>query len=89
MVMGASIRNILLLLSKEFSALIAISFFLAAPMAWYGIYWYFQQYAYKTRISPLVFFGAGLLVFALACLTMFYQSVKAASNNPVNALRNE
>jgi putative ABC transport system permease protein len=88
-VMGASIKNILLLLSKDFSRLILISFILAIPLAWYGIHWYFQQYAYKTSIGPLVYLGAGLLAFLLAGLTMFYQSVKAASANPVNSLRSE
>jgi putative ABC transport system permease protein len=88
-VMGASIHNIVLLLSKEFSRLILLSFILAAPIAWYGIYWYFQHYAYRTSISPFVFFGAGTLVFLLATLTMFYQSIKAANANPIKSLRSE
>ena len=88
-VMGASVENIILLLSKEFSRLIVIAFILAAPLAWYGIYWYFQQYAYKTNIGPLVYLGTGILAFILACLTMFYQSIKAANTNPINTLRSE
>jgi putative ABC transport system permease protein len=88
-VMGASMQNIILLLSKEFSRLIIISFILATPLAWYGIYWYFQKYAYKTSISPLVYFGAGMLAFLLACLTMWYQSIRAANTNPVKTLRSE
>ena len=88
-VMGASIRNIILLLSKDFSRLIMVSFILATPLAWYGIYWYFQHYAYRTNISPVVFIGAGIMVFLLASLTMFYQSIKAANANPVKTLRSE
>ncbi|MBR9999177.1 MAG: ABC transporter permease [Cyclobacteriaceae bacterium] len=88
-VLGASVQTIILLLSKEFSRLIIIAFLLAVPLAWYGIYWHFQQYAYKTSISPMVYLGAGILAFLLACLTMFYQSIKAANTNPVNTLRSE
>lgn len=88
-VMGASIQNIILLLSKEFSRLVVISFVLASPMAWYGIYWYFQHYAYKTNISPLIYLGAGMVAFLLAVLTMIYQSVRAANSNPVKTLRSE
>jgi putative ABC transport system permease protein len=88
-VMGASIPNIILLLSKEFSRLIIISFILATPIAWYGIFRYLQQYSYRINISPLIFFGAGIIVFVLACLTMIYQSFKAANANPVKSLRSE
>ena len=88
-VMGASIQNIILLLSKEFSRLILISFVLATPVAWYGIYWYYGQFVYRTNIYPVMFVSAGILVFILASLTMFYQSVKAANTNPVNSLRSE
>ena len=88
-VMGASIQNIILLLSKEFSKLILISFLLAIPVAWYGIYWYYGQFVYRTNINPVMFVGVGILVFILASLTMFYQSVKAANTNPVNSLRSE
>ena len=87
--MGASIHNIILLLSKEFSRLILIAFVLATPLAWYGVYLYFEQYAYKTQIGILVYCGAGLFAFLLAFLTMGYQSIKAANTNPVNALRSE
>jgi putative ABC transport system permease protein len=88
-VMGASVRNIMLMLSKEFGILIAVSFILAAPLAWYGINWYLQQYAYKTHIGLQVYAGAGILAFLLAALTMCYQSIKAAYTNPVNSLRSE
>jgi putative ABC transport system permease protein len=88
-VMGASVRNIILLLSREFSMLITVGFILAAPLAWYWIYWYFQQYAYKTQIGLWVYLGAGMLAFLLATLTMCYQSIKAANTNPVNSLRSE
>jgi putative ABC transport system permease protein len=88
-VMGASIRNIIILLSVEFSRLIIVAFVLAIPLAWYGIHWYFQQYVYKTTISGLVYLGAGIAAFLLAILTMSFQSIKAAGTNPVKSLRSE
>ena len=88
-VLGASVQGIVMLLTKEFSRLVFISFILAAPMAWYGINWYFEKYAYKTTISPFIYLGAGFIAFLVACLTMWYQSIKAAYTDPVNTLRSE
>jgi len=87
--MGASASNIVLLLSKEFSRLLIIAFVFAAPFAWFGIQWYLQQYAYRTHISPLLFVGAGSMIFLLATLTILYQTLKAANANPVQSLRSE
>jgi putative ABC transport system permease protein len=88
-VMGASVSNIVLLLSKEFSKLIILGFVVAAPLASFGIHWYLERYAYKTEISPFIYVGAGLFAFFLAWVTMSFQSIKAARSNPVDALKNE
>lgn len=88
-VMGASLQNIILLLSTEFGKLILLGFVLAAPVAAYAIQWYLQDYAYKTQISWWIYIAAGLITFLLALLTMGYQSVQAAKTNPVEALKSE
>jgi putative ABC transport system permease protein len=88
-VMGASVNNIVLLLSKDFSKLIILGFVLAAPLASFGIRWYLERYEYKTQISPFIYVAAGLLAFFLAWVTMSFQSIKAARSNPVDALKNE
>jgi putative ABC transport system permease protein len=88
-VMGASLQNIILLLSTEFGKLILWGFVLAAPLAAYGIQWYLQDYAYKTQISWWIYIVAGLITFSLALITMGYQSVQAAKTNPVEALKSE
>jgi putative ABC transport system permease protein len=88
-VMGASVNNIVLLLSKDFSKLIILGFVIAAPLASFGIHWYLDRYAYKTVISPFIYVGAGLVAFFLAWVTMSFQSIKAARSNPVDALKNE
>ncbi len=88
-VMGASLQNIILLLSTEFGKLILWGFVLAAPLAAYGIQWYLQDYAYRTQISWWIYIVAGLITFLLALITMGYQSVQAAKTNPVEALKSE
>jgi putative ABC transport system permease protein len=88
-VMGASIHNIILLLSSEFGKLILIGFIIAAPLSAYGIQWYLQEYAYRTEISWWIYMTAGLITFLLAVATMSYQSFIAAKANPVESLKSE
>lgn len=88
-VLGASVSSILIMLSKDFGKLVLISFVLAAPIAWYGIDWWLKDYTYKTEIGIGVYLISGLSAFALAWLTMSFQSFKAASSDPVKSLRSE
>lgn len=88
-VLGASVGSIVVLLSKEFGKLILIAFVLAVPLAWYGINWWLKSYIYKVEIGILVYALAGFFAFAVAWITMSYQSIRAARNNPVNSLRSE
>ncbi len=88
-VLGASVSSIVVLLSKEFGKLIVIAFVLAAPLAWYAINWWLKSYTYKVEIGILVYVAAGFFAFAIAWLTMSYQSIRAARNNPVTSLRSE
>lgn len=88
-VLGASVSSIVVLLSKEFGKLILIAFVLAAPLAWYAINWWLKSYTYKVEIGILVYATAGLFAFGIAWLTMSYQSIRAARNNPVTSLRSE
>jgi putative ABC transport system permease protein len=88
-VMGASVSNIINLLSKEFLKLVIISFFIAAPVAWYFMNKWLLDFAYRTSISWWVFAGAGILAVLIALLTISFQAFKAAVANPVKALRTE
>jgi putative ABC transport system permease protein len=88
-VLGASVKSIVYLLSKEFIKLISISFVIAAPLAWWGISTWLESYTYKTTIGIEIYLIAGLLAFLVAWLTMSYQSIKAALSNPVESLRSE
>jgi putative ABC transport system permease protein len=88
-VLGASVTGIVLLLSSQFGKLILIAFVLAVPVAWYAIKWWLEDFTYKTEIGMTVYAIAGLSAFAIAWLTMSFQSIKAAISNPVNSLRSE
>jgi putative ABC transport system permease protein len=88
-VMGASVSSIVVLLSKEFGKLILIAFVITAPIAWFGIDWWLKGYTYKTEIGITVYLVSGLSAFAIALVTMGYQSIKAATNDSVRSLRSE
>lgn len=88
-VLGASVSSIVVLLSKEFGKLIFISFIIAAPLAWYGVDWWLKNYTYKAEIGVMVYILAGVFAFVIAWLTMGYQSIRAASSDPVKSLRSE
>ena len=88
-VMGASVRSIMLLLSKDFLILVIVAFFIALPFAWYAIYQWLQDFAYKINIDWWIFALSGLLVLIIAYVAIGYQSVKAAFINPVDSLRSE
>jgi len=88
-VMGASVSNIINLLSKEFLKLVIISFFIAAPVAWYFMNQWLLDFAYRTHISWWIFAAAGTLAVLIALLTISFQAFKAAVANPVKALRTE
>lgn len=88
-VLGASVSSIVLLLSREFGKLIIIAFIISVPVAWYVVNWWLESYMYKVEVGVVVYLLAGLLSFLIAWITMGYQSMKAASSNPIDALRSE
>ncbi|MFQ5569479.1 MAG: ABC transporter permease [Rhodothermales bacterium] len=87
--LGASIPQIVLLLSKEFTKLVLIAFVVAAPVAYFAMNDWLQDFAYQTSLGVGTFLIAGILALAIAWLTVSYQSVKAAVANPVESLRYE
>jgi putative ABC transport system permease protein len=87
--MGASIGQIVRMMSVEFLKLVLLAFVLAVPLAWYVMRQWLEGFAYRIDIDASVFAYAGIMAVAIALLTVSYQSVRAASSNPVVALRNE
>ncbi|MDN3583346.1 ABC transporter permease [Mucilaginibacter flavus] len=88
-VLGASVSNLTGLLSKEFLTLVIISFIIASPIAWYGMYTWLKSYPYHVSIEIWVFLLAGILTVIVALGTVSFQSIKAALTNPIKSLRNE
>jgi putative ABC transport system permease protein len=88
-VMGASVSGITLLLSKQFSRWVLVANIIAWPIAYYAMFKWLQNFAYRTGLNLLVFIVAGILALVVASLPVGYQALKAAHNNPVEALRTE
>lgn len=86
---GATILEILFLLNKDFFRWVAIAFIIATPIAWYSMHKWLEDYTYKTNLSWWVFTAAGVVTIAVSMLTVSWQSWKAATSNPVEALRFE
>jgi putative ABC transport system permease protein len=88
-VAGAQSSEILILLNREFIKWVVVAFILAAPVAWFAMNKWLQNFTYKTELSWWIFALAGILAFGIALLTVNWQSWKAATRNPVEALRYE
>jgi putative ABC transport system permease protein len=88
-VLGASLFQINTLLCKEFLILVAIAFIVAAPIAYYGINNWLQDFAYKASISFWVFLLSGAAMIFFALLVISVKTLQAANANPVNSLRSE
>lgn len=88
-VLGASVRNIILLFAKEFLILIGIAFVIAAPLAWYYMHDWLQDFVYRVTISWWILLFACLIAVAIALITISFKAIKAAIANPVKSLRTE
>jgi putative ABC transport system permease protein len=88
-VLGASIREIVAMISKDFIKLVLIAFVTAFPVSWLMMNKWLQSFAYRINISWWVFALAGVLTVAIAFITVSFQAIKAAMANPVNSLRSE
>lgn len=88
-VLGANVGQIVTLMSKEFVRLIVIAFAISVPLGIFIMNKWLQGFEYKTTIDVLIFLYAGLAALLIALITVSFESFKAASTNPVKALRTE
>jgi putative ABC transport system permease protein len=86
---GARISEILVMLNMDFVKWVGIAFLIACPIAWYVMHKWLQSFAYKTDLSWWIFGLAGIMALDIALLTVSWQSWRAATRNPVEALRYE
>ena len=88
-VLGASVPQVWLLLSKEFIVLVLLSCVIASPVALYFLNGWLQHYDYRISISPFVFVLAAVAAIVITIITISFQAIKAAIANPVKSLRTE
>jgi putative ABC transport system permease protein len=88
-VAGASVWNIWVLISTGYTRLIIISFIISAPLAYFAMQNWLQDFAYRVELSPLLFVLTGLVVLLIALMITSYHSIKASMTNPVDVLKDE
>ena len=88
-VLGSSVKAIVFLLAKEFTRWVLIANLIAWPLAWFAMRSWLQNFVYQTNMNLFIFLGSGVVALIIAFLTISIQTVKAASINPVEALKYE
>ncbi|MEM9895718.1 MAG: FtsX-like permease family protein, partial [Bacteroidota bacterium] len=88
-VMGASSKQLLLLMSKDFALLIVLSFIIATPVTYFFMSDWLENFAFRIDINPMIFIVGGIVAFAIAMLTISFHVVRAVNLNPVHSLRDE
>ena len=88
-VLGASVNSIVQLLSSDFLKLVGVAALIAFPVAWYAMYTWLQDFAYRVTIAWWIFLAAAIVAALIAILTISIQAIKAALSNPVKSLRSE
>lgn len=86
---GATTTQILSLLNKDFIKWVGIAFVIAVPFSWYFMSKWLENFAYKITLNWWIFVLAGIIALTIAALTVSWQSFRAATKNPVNALKDE
>jgi putative ABC transport system permease protein len=88
-VLGASVNQVLILLSKEFLFLVSIAFFISIPLTWWMMHNWLNNFAYRIQISWWIFATGGIIAVMITLITISFQSIRAAVANPVDSLRSE
>jgi putative ABC transport system permease protein len=88
-VLGASVAQIIALISTDFLRLVLIAFIIATPLAWIGINQWLQNFAYRTPVAWWIFGAAGLFMMVISFITLSFQTINAAIANPVKSLRTD
>lgn len=87
--LGASVKTLFLLLTKDFAKLVLLSLLLSIPLGWYAMDSWLQNFAYHTRLDIGIFVISGIAALAITFVTVSYQSIRASTSSPVKALRNQ
>ena len=88
-ILGASVAQVISLLSADFLKLVGVAFGVAVPIAWWGTHAWLNNFAYRTALSWWIFVAGGLLMGAMALVILLLRTFRAATANPVDSLRSE
>ena len=88
-VLGASVNQVLILLTKEFILLVSLAFIISIPVTWWAMHKWLNNFAYRISINWWIFAIGGILAVLIALITVSVQAIKAALSNPVTSLRSE
>ena len=88
-VLGASVTQIMTLLSGDFIKLVALAFIIATPLAWWAIHAWLEDFVFRTPASWWIFLMSGIGMILIALITLSVQTVRTAMANPVTSLRSE
>lgn len=88
-VLGASVQQIVMLLSRDFILLVILAFIISLPIAWFAAYEWLSGFSYRTTLNAWMFVVTALTAILVAFITVSFQTVRAANANPVESLRNE
>jgi len=88
-VLGASVAQVGVLVSKDFLVIVLMAMFISSPLAWWLMHKWLQGFAYRIEVQWWIFALADALAILIALITVSLQSIKAALANPVDSLRNE
>jgi putative ABC transport system permease protein len=88
-VLGASVSQVLLILSKDFIGLVCIAFLISIPVAGWLMHSWLNNFAYRIQIAWWIFLLAGVLAIFVSLITISFQAIRAATANPVKSLRSE
>jgi ABC-type antimicrobial peptide transport system permease subunit len=88
-VLGATVGQLLMLISKEFLKLVTVAFVIAVPLTWWFMYNWLQKYDFRITISSWLFISVGLVILLLTMVVVSLNTIRAAMSNPVKALRTE
>lgn len=88
-IMGATSRQIVRMFCLQYGCILLVGFVVAAPVAWYAVYYYLQNFAYKTPIHWWLFLAAFVLIGGITLLTVWFQCRQVARENPILSIRTE
>ncbi len=88
-VMGASAGQLMVLMSQNFAVLVVLAFLIASPITYYFMSEWLENFAFRVRVNPVLFFIGGMTAFLIAMFTISFHVIRAVNANPVHSLRNE